>query len=469
MSFDIWNLWWKFVPQQDPLDQNEELNQIIDLILSGVEAKLHESNSTTRRLFEIARAGKVDRSARSAAILAIVFATPARWRTDSQAQTLAHAAALLENPVGIAWLLQALRTVPDWTRRDVEQADIRRAAEYWSRKLGQVRNLDSYRQAFAEIEACLLRVEREAAADFGNTGVFFRDGRAELQVISCIGEAESGGGKELTRLYASLLKPLPLQNPDLPPDLLGAQLVHEFPWMEELVSSIVGKLRLRARAGLSWLRLPPLLLVGPPGSGKTRFARRLAELSGCGHQTLSAAGSSDNRMLAGTARGWASAQPCLPLTVMRQWNSANPLIIVDEIEKAHKTHNGSIQETLLTFLESETSRMYFDECLLTRANLGEVSWVATANDLAGITDPLLNRFEVKQVVMPGLEHFPTIIAALRKEIAGELGVPHDFLPDLSRHSFDLLKDGFTRGMSLRVIKRALAASMAVEGWQPSLH
>jgi hypothetical protein len=65
---------------------------------------------------------------------------------------------------------------------------------------------------------------------------------------------------------------------------------------------------------------------------------------------------SDNRLLEGTARGWRDAQPSWPLLVMQQSNSANPLLLVDEIDKAIASRNGDVKATLLAMLEAENVR-----------------------------------------------------------------------------------------------------------------
>ena len=72
---------------------------------------------------------------------------------------------------------------------------------------------------------------------------------------------------------------------------------------------IIGELVLASRLGRVHFHLPPIILVGRSGVGKSRLARRLAAYSAAAMAQISGAGSSDNRMLAGTARGWHSAQP----------------------------------------------------------------------------------------------------------------------------------------------------------------
>jgi MoxR-like ATPase len=135
-------------------------------------------------------------------------------------------------------------------------------------------------------------------------------------VVAAIGDIGGSGGEEIAEAYQALAKPLPLRGGEAEPGQLRTALLAEFPHLGDAVDRIIGDLRLRCRAGVAWVRFRPLLLVGPPGVGKTRFAKRLAQLLKLGYGEVSGAGSSDDRMLRGTARGWRDAQPALPLLVM---------------------------------------------------------------------------------------------------------------------------------------------------------
>ncbi len=272
-------------------------------------------------------------------------------------------------------------------------------------------------------------------------------------------------GDELAKRYGALAKPLPLAgdfslNAAVDFAMIAA-LRKEFPWMVLAVEAIEDQMRLSAALDGGSLRLRPMLLVGPPGGGKTRFALRLAELSGCGYGMLNAAGSTDNRLLAGTARGWATASPCLPAQVMTRTRCANPLIVIDEIEKASpETRNGRVQDTLLTMLEPASARAWPDEGLVTHLDLSRVNWLLTANSLEGLSAPLLSRLDVVEVGCPGPGHFEALLAGILRDLAADFGRPEDDLPRLAPEERALLQTGFGKGLSPRRLRAAVMRLLA---------
>ena len=136
------------------------------------------------------------------------------------------------------------------------------------------------------------------------------------------------------------------------------------PWLEPAISVLDRQLRLQLWSGRPWISFRPMFLVGPPGSGKSHLAALLAGQIGCGHSVLDFAGISDSRTIEGTARGYTTSQPCFPAIVMHQHQTANPVLIVEEVDKAGGSkRNGDPLAVLLTMAERSTARTYFDKCL----------------------------------------------------------------------------------------------------------
>lgn len=261
--------------------------------------------------------------------------------------------------------------------------------------------------------------------------------------------------------YRALTKPVPLGGGDRDAGAVVGQLRAEFPWMDSAIERIADDLALCFLNPDPWIRIRPLLLVGPPGSGKSRFARRLAELVGIGHRVIGAAGSSDNRDLEGTAHGWSNHEPGAVLRLMLSCGVANPLVVVDEIDKAGGSEkNGDIRQTLLAMIEPETARRWYDECLQVHADLSTVSWIMTANDLAPISRPLRSRLAVAEVGLPGTAAVDAILEVMRRDLAAEIGVDVDRLPPLDPAARRALVNALGDGRSLRHIKAALGRALA---------
>jgi hypothetical protein len=282
--------------------------------------------------------------------------------------------------------------------------------------------------------------------------------RSVRVLLNDMPQSELPGAVDLKR-YAGLFGFLPVAAPPLPSALDA--LNRDYPHFAEVTRDIRRELELALMAGAERFRLAPRLLVGPPGAGKSRYLRALGETLGRPVRALSAA-ANDARALIGTARGWATAVPSFPLNAMTDVYRADPLLIVDEIEKADRRDGlCGLQSGLLGMMEPATSAGWYDECLMVYCDLSWVGWMLTANSLSGVSPPLLDRCRVHYVSGPQPEHFDAYVRTILVDIAGDLGVPTAQLPQLEPVIYEALRRAFGRNPTLRSLKRTVGLVLSV--------
>ncbi len=237
------------------------------------------------------------------------------------------------------------------------------------------------------------------------------------------------------------------------------ELVRLAPWLEPATRTICRNLD-ACLIGWGGVSLPPILLVGPPGTGKSWIAQRLGELLGLPTLAISAAGQSDNKALKGTARGWSSGRPGQLVEFIAAEKVANPLVIVDEIDKvSDSTHNGSLHHTLHQLLDAQNARQWMDDYLLGRCDLSQVSWVATANRIDQLPTSLLSRFQVVNVPAPGREHRPAMLHSVLKGIEAEEQTGHDLHHLFTTHEWELL---YQRAIHPRQARKMINRLLAIK-------
>lgn len=232
------------------------------------------------------------------------------------------------------------------------------------------------------------------------------------------------------------------------------------PWYAPALDVLERQFRLGLWSGRDWLGWRPLVLAGDPGTGKSHFARMLADLSSSHCAVLNAGGIDDVRMLAGTARGWRHSQPCWPAMVMSQGRVANPLLIVEEIDKISSDRGAAVLDTLLAMLEPVTARTFYDSCLTADVDLSACCWVLTVNDVDCLPAALRSRVDVVRIDGPAPGDFPLVVDGLLDALAARLGVPHGALPALPARATDLFAAEFARRRSIRILRRRLEDAVA---------
>ncbi|MDE2368336.1 MAG: AAA family ATPase [Burkholderiales bacterium] len=170
------------------------------------------------------------------------------------------------------------------------------------------------------------------------------------------------------------------------------------------------------------LELTPMLLLGPPGIGKTHFAREVAQLLGTGLGFISMSSLTAGWVLSGASSQWKGARPGKVFETLVDGQYANPVMVVDEIDKARAEHAYDPLGALYSLLEHDTAGTFVDEFAEVAIDASQVIWVATANDERGIPEPILNRMNVFEVQAPDAD----AARAIARRLYRRLRADHDW-------------------------------------------
>lgn len=222
----------------------------------------------------------------------------------------------------------------------------------------------------------------------------------------------------------------------------------EMPNFRQVIDQIELLLQLQ-RAGDGVISLPPLLLGGDPGVGKTFFASRLATLMKLEKQTVNMETATASWVLSGSSLQWNSGAPGAAYNAVVRGGQANPIFILDEIDKAGGDQRYSPINALYALLEPGSAREFRDEaCPEVALDVRGFNWVATANTVKNIPPPLLNRMVLFFVPMPSPSQKRDIARSVYRIMIEESGWGRRFSKELSEGSIKILatSDGSIRAM-----------------------
>jgi ATP-dependent Lon protease len=224
----------------------------------------------------------------------------------------------------------------------------------------------------------------------------------------------------------------------------------KFPNFDAVIDRYTKSLSLASLSEPKSIYVPPILLVGEPGVGKTRFLRDLALTLKICFFNIDLATVSAGFVLAGSTSTWAEGKPGAVSDSLRKSKVSNPIILLDEIDKASGDVRYDPLGCLYSLLERQTATSFKDEALEIEMDCSCINWVASSNYIESIPQPIMSRFIVYHVEAPSLEQMSLVAQSVYSDLLAENSWGQLFEPELSTDVIDCLIE-----FSPREQKRAL--------------
>ena len=210
----------------------------------------------------------------------------------------------------------------------------------------------------------------------------------------------------------------------------------------------VGRLRGSTRGKI-------MCLVGPPGVGKTSIGRSIARALDRSYFRFSVGGLSDVAEIKGHRRTYVGAMPGKMVQCLKATGTANPLVLIDEIDKLGRGYQGDPASALLELLDPEQNNSFTDHYLDVPVDLSRVLFVCTANQLDTIPGPLLDRMEIIQLSgYTAAEKRDIARTYLEPQSRADAGVPPGSVT-VSDAALETLVQDYAREAGVRNLKKLL--------------
>lgn len=244
-----------------------------------------------------------------------------------------------------------------------------------------------------------------------------------------------------------------LSNPQLLDQIIDC-LLYEFPHFKEVIAVVKRNLILSILAKKP-LTLPPMLLLGAAGIGKTTFMQRIGQELNIFSKVIHMESVSGNMSLSGMSTHWSGGHAGLFFETMLESNVANPIIMLDEIDKTSVQEKANPINSLYTVLEKSTASHFVDEAVPCPLDMSLVSWIATANKDMHVIErelgaAIVSRFSIFNIESPSLSDRLRIGQTMYYDFITQNGLQHILSEHLHTDVLNIVAAGSLREMRKRI-------------------
>jgi len=237
-------------------------------------------------------------------------------------------------------------------------------------------------------------------------------------------------------------------------------LYSSFPHFEKIIEHIE-ELTLLQREGDNTFYVPPLLMAGGPGTGKTFFCHTLSSLINTHFEVVNMEGLSSNFFFKGSHRTWSNAEAGFIFNILtnEDIHNLNPIFLLDEIDKTTGSEQYNPLNSLLPLLERYTAKKFKDEYIPIEIDASHIVWFATANNIDKLSSPIKSRFDIFQVPNPTLPQRKVLIKEIYNSIRSNNSWGGYFSTEVPNESLDILANIMTNG-GVRDLRKLITTAFA---------